>query len=43
MAKTIGKRAYHKQEMNNLKRKAFIIGGAVAVVSLVLIIFSFVK
>ena len=43
MAKGISKRAYHKKEMNALKEKALIIGGVVAVISLVLIIFSFMK
>lgn len=40
MTKGIGKRAYHKREMNDLKRRAMIIGGVVAGVSLVMIIFS---
>ena len=43
MAKGIGKRAYHKKEMNDLMRRALIIGGVVAVVSLIMIISSFIK
>lgn len=43
MAKGTSKRAYHKKEMNNLKRKALTIGGVVAVVSLVMIVFSFIR
>lgn len=41
MAKGMGKRAYHKRDMNNLNRKALTIGGILAVLSLVTIIFSF--
>lgn len=43
MAKGISKRAYHRKERNAVKEKALMIGGVVALVSLVLIIFSFMK
>lgn len=41
MAKGMGKRAYHKQDMNKLNKTALTIGAVLAVVSLVAIIISF--
>lgn len=43
MTRGSSKRAYHKQDMKNLNRRALTIGGVVAVVSLLIIIFSFLK
>ena len=43
MAKGIGKRAYHKQDMNKQKRTALTIGGVLAAIILLVIIVSFVK
>ena len=43
MAKGIGKRAYHKQDMNKQKRTALTIGGVMAAVILLVIIVSFLK
>lgn len=43
MAKGIGKRAYHRQDMNKQKRTALTIGGVLAAVILLVIIVSFVK
>jgi len=42
VAKGIGKRAYHKQDMNKQKRTALTIGGVMAAVILLVIIVSFV-
>ena len=42
MAKTKGKHQYHREDMNKLNRTALLIGGSVAVVILVVMIFSFV-
>lgn len=42
MAKGLGKKAYHKQDMDKLNRVALVIGGAVAVVILFLMVLSFV-
>lgn len=42
MARGLGKRAYHKQDMAKLNRVALVIGGAVAVIILFLMILSFV-
>ena len=43
MAKGIGKRAYHKQDMNKQKRTALTIGGVLAAIILLIIIVSFIK
>ena len=43
MARGIGKRAYHKKDMNQLKYRALTIGGVLAAVSLLIIIISFLK
>lgn len=43
MARGSGKRAYHKKDMNNLNRRALTIGGVLAIASLLIIIFSFLK
>lgn len=43
VARGIGKRAYHKQDMNKQKRTALTIGGWMAAVILLIIIVSFVK
>lgn len=43
MAKGMSKRAYHKQEMNNVNQTALKIGAVLAAVSLLAIIISFVK
>ena len=43
MNKGIGKRAYHKQDMNKQKRTALTIGGVLAAVILLVIIISFVS
>jgi len=43
VAKGIGKRAYHKQDMNKQKRTALTIGGVIAAVILLVIIVSFVR
>ncbi|MEN6565917.1 MAG: DUF2970 domain-containing protein [Veillonellales bacterium] len=42
MSKGIGKRAYHKQDMDKLNRTALIIGGVAAAVILIIMIISFV-
>ena len=39
--KSDGKRAYHKQEVNNVNRTALTIGGIVAAIILVVMIYSF--
>jgi hypothetical protein len=39
----MGKRAYHKQDMNKQKRTALTIGGVLAAIILLVIIVSFVK
>lgn len=41
MAKGTGKRTYHKQDMAKLNKTALTIGGAAAVIILLLMIFSF--
>lgn len=43
MAKGIGKRAYHKQDMNKLHRTARTIGGVLAAIILLAVIISFVN
>jgi len=43
VAKGIGKRAYHRMDMNKQKRTALTIGGVLAAVILLVIIISFVK
>ena len=43
MAKGIGKRAYHKQDMDKQKKTALTIGGVLAAVILLVIIVSFLR
>lgn len=43
MSKGTSKRGYHKKDMKNLNRTAFIIGGAVAALLLVIMVISFVS
>lgn len=40
MAKSMGKRAYHRADMKNLNRTALIIGGAVAAGILLIMVVS---
>ncbi|MCE5285458.1 MAG: DUF2970 domain-containing protein [Pelosinus sp.] len=42
MARSMGKRAYHREDMRKLNRTALIIGGVVAAVILLLMIGSLV-
>jgi hypothetical protein len=41
VAKGASKRGYHKQDMDKLNRTALLIGGTVAAVILLLMVFSF--
>lgn len=43
MAKGMSKRAYHKRDMNKVNQTALRIGAALAAISLLAIIISFVK
>ncbi len=43
VAKGVGKRAYHRQDMNKQKRTALTIGGGLAAIILLTIIVSFIK
>ncbi|VBB06302.1 Hypothetical protein LUCI_1532 [Lucifera butyrica] len=43
MAKSIGKRAYHKQDMKKLNRTALTIGGITAAILLLLMVVSFLR
>ncbi|WP_378957087.1 hypothetical protein [Pelosinus sp. sgz500959] len=43
MVKGMGKRAYHKRDMNQLNKTALRIGAVLAAVSLLAIIISFVR
>lgn len=39
--KSMGKRAYHKQEVENVNKTALLIGGTAAVIILAVMIYSF--
>lgn len=41
MIKAKSKRAYHKQDMDNLNRTALMIGGIAAAVIIIIMIFGF--
>lgn len=43
MVKGAGKRAYHRRDMSKVNRTALTIGGAVATLILILMIFSFLS
>lgn len=42
MVKAKSKRAYHKQDMDNLNRTALIIGGVTAAVIIIVMIIGFI-
>jgi len=43
MARGMGKRAYHKQDMNNLNKTALKIGAVIGIISLLVIIISLIR
>lgn len=43
MAKGMGKRAYHKRDMNQLNQRALKIGALLGIISLLVIVISFLK